>query len=363
MNIALPSPTEYAADLWERLRQTNKPIVLYGMGNGADKILSVLERYGVRAADFFASDGFVRGHTFHGKRVLSFAEVCEKYKDFIILISFGSSLPELLARFDALDAAHEVYAPDVPVTAGSALFTRSFYKENYDKFRAVYDLLCDEESKRIFSELVRYKLTGRLSHLRAAVSAPDCESAILDFAHYETMVDAGAYIGDTARKFIAACPHAKAVYAIEPDRRSYKKLAAYAAGETAAKVLPFRFGAWSRSGDAMFSDAGNRNAAVSPGGGDAVPLATVDSLGAAADYIKYDVEGAEREALLGSCETILCRRPDLLVSAYHRSEDLFDLPLLLHGLFPFYELRLRRFPYVPAWDINLYATVNRKKEF
>ena len=99
------------------------------------------------------------------------------------------------------------------------------------------------------------------------------------------------------------------------------------------------------------------------GGGDIVLLDTVDSLGAPADYIKYDVEGAEREALLGSRETILHRRPDLLVSAYHRSEDLFDLPLLLHGQFPFYELRLRRFPYVPAWDINLYATVNRKKEF
>ena len=60
---------------------------------------------------------------------------------------------------------------------------------------------------------------------------------------------------------------------------------------------------------------------------------------------------------LGSRETILRCHPDLLVSAYHRSEDLYDLPLLLHEQFPFYELRLRRFPYVPAWDINLYATV------
>lgn len=358
MNDFLPTPDEIAADLWERLAQADKPVVLYGMGNGADKILAVLERCGVEAADFFASDGFVRGHAFHGKVVLTYAEVAAKYEDFIVLLSFGSSLPEVLARFDALDAEREVYAPDVPVVEGGALFTRQFYEENYDKFRAAYDLLCDEESKRIFGELVRYKLTGNLGHLRAATSAPGCERAILDFAHYETMVDAGAYTGDTARKFIADCPHAKTVYAIEPDRRSYKKLTAYAEGETAAKVLPYRFCAWSEKGDAAFAAEGNRNSAAKAGGYDTVALDTVDSLGAPADYIKYDVEGAERAALLGSRETILRCHPDLLVSAYHRSEDLYDLPLLLHEQFPFYELRLRRFPYVPAWDINLYATVS-----
>lgn len=357
MNDFLPAPDAVSADLWERLAHTDKPVVLYGMGNGADKILAALKRHGVEAADVFASDGFVRGHAFHGKTVLTYAEVAAKYEDFIVLLSFGSSLPEVLARFDALDAERELYAPDVPVAEGSTLFTRQFYRENYDKFRAAYDLLCDEESKRIFGELVRYKLTGKLEYLRAATSAPDCEASILDFAHYEIMVDAGAYNGDTARKFIAACPHAKTIYAIEPDRRSYKKLTAYAEGETAAKVLPFRFCAWSEKGDTTFSAEGNRNSATKVGGGDIVLLDTVDSLGAPADYIKYDVEGAEREALLGSRETILHRRPDLLVSAYHRSEDLFDLPLLLHGQFPFYELRLRRFPYVPAWDINLYATV------
>ena len=73
------------------------------------------------------------------------------------------------------------------------------------------------------------------------------------------------------------------------------------------------------------------------------------------DYIKYDVEGSEREAILGSQKTISEHTPALLVSLYHRSEDLFDLPLLLHELCPDYKLYLRRMRYIPAWDINLYA--------
>ena len=61
--------TEYIKDnpLWDRLKATDKPIVLYGMGNGADMIIEVLEAIGVQYRDVFASDEFVRGHSFHGK--------------------------------------------------------------------------------------------------------------------------------------------------------------------------------------------------------------------------------------------------------------------------------------------------------
>ena len=54
------------SDLWTYLAQSNKPIVMYGMGNGADKILGVCESFNITVSDFFASDGFVRGQSFHG---------------------------------------------------------------------------------------------------------------------------------------------------------------------------------------------------------------------------------------------------------------------------------------------------------
>ena len=65
-------------DMWQTLASANKPIVMYGMGNGADKILAVFAKYGIEVADFFASDGFVRHQLFHGKTVMSYAEICEK---------------------------------------------------------------------------------------------------------------------------------------------------------------------------------------------------------------------------------------------------------------------------------------------
>ena len=73
------------------------------------------------------------------------------------------------------------------------------------------------------------------------------------------------------------------------------------------------------------------------------------------DYIKYDVEGSEKEALEGSRKTIETYAPKLLVSLYHRSEDIFTLPLMIQKMNPAYRFYVRKLRYVPAWDLNLYA--------
>ena len=53
-----------ASDMWEELRNETRPIVVYGMGNGADKLFARLKGYGIVPTDIFASDGFVRGHSY-----------------------------------------------------------------------------------------------------------------------------------------------------------------------------------------------------------------------------------------------------------------------------------------------------------
>ena len=83
-------------DMWDELQREHRPIVVYGMGNGADKLLCRFEKYGIRVSDFFASDGFVRGHSFHGMRVKSFSEIKEEYSDFVIVLSFASNREEVL---------------------------------------------------------------------------------------------------------------------------------------------------------------------------------------------------------------------------------------------------------------------------
>ena len=72
--ISLPEyPVE--SDMWDTLASETRPIVVYGMGNGADKLIERFDKYGIKISDIFASDGFVRGHFFRGFRVMSFSEI------------------------------------------------------------------------------------------------------------------------------------------------------------------------------------------------------------------------------------------------------------------------------------------------
>lgn len=351
-------------DLWHYLASAGRPVVMYGMGNGADKIIAVCEKYGIEISDFFASDGFVRGHSFHGKTVISYSAMKERYagQNPIVLLSFASSLPDVMALFRKVGEECELYAPDVPVF-GETLFTYEFFEENRTRFEDVWSSLADEESKRIYENVIRYKLTGDIGYLWDSESDRDAVyDEILNCNEIESYADLGAYNGDTLREMLHYCPALKSAVALEPDARNFRKLSEYVGGIDKIKISCVNAGAWSENTTLLFDASGNRNAGIVSKGNivskvKEISVVSLDSVlaGAPVDYIKYDVEGSEREALLGSAETIKAHSPKLLVSLYHRSEDLFALPELVRDLNPEYKLYLRRFPYIPAWDLNLYA--------
>lgn len=351
-------------DLWHYLAKSNRPIVMYGMGNGADKIIAVCPKYGIEISDFFASDGFVRGHSFHGKTVISYSAMKEKYagENPIVLLSFASSLPEVMTLFKKVGEECELYAPDVPVF-GETLFTIEFFNENRERFEAVYELLADEESKKIYENVISYKLSGDIKYLWDSESEKaKVYEEILDCSNISRFVDLGAYNGDTIREMLHFNPNLKNAIALEPDARNFRKLNDYAQTVQNCDIKCINAGAWNEKTTLLFDASGNRNAGIVSKGNivskiKEVPVVSVDGVlgGKQVDYIKYDVEGSEKEALLGSCQTIKAHAPKLLVSLYHRSEDLFVLPQLVKELNEGYSLYLRRFPYVPAWDLNLYA--------
>ncbi len=358
MNFFERVPTK---DLWDYLASSKKTVVMYGMGNGADKILAVCEQYKIEVSDFFASDGFVRGHSFHGKTVLSYSDVKEKYgaENIIVLLSFGSSRPEVLELFKKVNGECEMYAPDVPVCGGD-IFTLDFFKKHENEIKAVYDALADECSRKIYENVILYKLTGKLSYLFDAECEKDESYSLMEAKNFKICADLGAYNGDTVRELLEICPLAKKIYALEPDRRNFKKLNTFCSEYSGqVELIPVNAAAWREDTILTFGDEGNRNSGVF------APVKTAKSVEIYAcapdsvigtdkiDYIKYDVEGAEREAIIGSSKAILAHRPALLVSAYHKSEDIFALPLLVGSICPDYKLYYRRYPYVPAWDLNL----------
>lgn len=346
------------SDLWQYLKQADRPIVFYGTGDGGDKIKAELDRLGIPVAGVFASDGFVRKRTYQGMPVLSYTEAVKAFgEDMIILLVFGSSLPPMLERFFALAARHELYAPDVPV-AGGEIFNTAFYEAHKEEIEAARALLCDEESRGVFDAVIQYRLTGQLRYLAEHLTDEEAVmETVLHPARYRVTLDLGAYNGDTALSLMDYAPHLQTVIALEPDEKNFTKLclntaktgkveAHYGAAWHQREVLTFRKG----GGRGIRRERKDKTVEVM-----GLPA---DSLleGRTPDFIKFDVEGAERQAIEGCTDSIRAHTPELQVALYHRSEDIFALPLMIHRMNPNYRFHLRRYPYVPAWDLNLFCT-------
>lgn len=347
------------SDMWDELSCESRPIVVYGMGNGADKLIERFDKYGIKIADFFASDGFVRGHFFHGYKVKAFSEIRELYSDFVIVLSFASNKADVIEMLADIDDNYDMYVPDMPVAGVDEYFDKEFYNLHYDEISEAYNRLADSDSKNAFAAILNYKLTGRMKYLMDSYSTTDELYSLLPCESILVSVDAGAYNGDTVREIKGYFLNLEKVYAIEPDRRNFKKIQRYSEAETKIEIKTINAAVWCNDGVGEFSDSGNRNSTLSATASfehkdTEVPLIRIDSLEAEKiDYIKYDVEGAEREALIGSEQTVLRDKPSLLVSLYHRSRDIFSIPNELAKKYPFYKLYLRRLKCLPAWEIDL----------
>ncbi len=345
----------YDENIWDYLKGSNKPIVLYGMGLGAEKIMDTMAEYGIEVSDIFASDEFVRGHSFRGYKVLKYSEVCEKYDDFNVVLCFATRLDSVLDTVKAINKEHTVFAPDVPV-AGGGLFTREYVAENEDKFDLVYKNLADDESRRVYLDILKFKISGRIEYLLSSfVDKSSVYSNILALTDSEIIIDLGAYDGDTIREFCTATNgRYTSVTALEPDIRNYKKLLKNTEGMDNLTCL--NMGAWNKRDTLIFSANAGRNSKLSAQGV-SVNVTDVDSLGIPATFIKMDIEGSELKALCGMEKTIKKHKPKLYVCAYHRNEDLFSLPLKIWDICPEYKIYFRHSKYIPAWESNFYAVV------
>ena len=347
-------------DMWDKLKSENRPIVVYGMGNGADKLIRRFQKYGIEIADFFASDGFARGNLFHGFKVKPFSEIKETYSDFVIVLSFASNKPDVLDMLFDMSEKYDMYVPDMPVADEEEYFDREFFNTHYDELIKARDNLADEESKRLFCAIVNYKLSGRAEYLFGAYSTKEELYGILPCDKISSFVDVGAYRGDTVEDAVKYFPSLENIIALEPDTKNFKKLSDYAG------ILPYNcmlhnVAAWCEDTDGVFNGSGNRNSTVSATASyehkaASVAMRKIDTLiNSKVDFIKYDVEGAELEALVGSNDTIKKYTPLLLVSLYHRSRDIFSLTNMIKEKYGFYKLYLRRLLCLPAWEIALLA--------
>lgn len=144
----------------------------------------------------------------------------------------------------------------------------------------------------------------------------------------DTVIDCGGYIG----LFTLWCLNkgAKKVIVFEPEKRNCeclkRNLSSYI---DSGKVILIEKGVWShyRTMDLSLTECGVGHSLLSgieAVGSTSVEVVEIDSViqyGERINFIKMDIEGAEREALIGSKRIIGKDKPKMFICSYHLPDD------------------------------------------
>ena len=343
------------SSVWETLQNTSEPIIMYGTGNGADKVFEVFDKLKITVNGVTASNGFVRERYFHNFKVMPLSYYLEKYEKFTVVVTFGSHIKEVIEGIKNLSEKQTVLVPCVPVT-GNEIFDRKFLLKNEENINKAYSLMADEKSKEVFKNYVNFEFSGKLHYLFDMES--ELSSAFSDYLKLEeneSFIDIGAYRGDTVEQFLSYTNGKyNKILALEPDKKSYLKLVENCKGLKNFSALN---GAVTNfDGETEFSSFAGRQSTIGKGSViNAFSLKKLSSDFFVPSYIKIDAEGAELDILKGGKEVIKKYKPKIKIAAYHKNRDIFEIPILLNEFNPDYKIYLCHHPYIPAWDTDFYC--------
>ncbi|MDO5015128.1 MAG: FkbM family methyltransferase [Clostridia bacterium] len=322
-----------------------KPILIYGTGNGASVLIHFLKNQGKIISDVAVSDEFARGQIFEGFEVKKISEALKKSEDFSIFVSFGSDRDDVIDYVSQLNEKYDLYVPEIPLNGN--FFDEDKYIEEKAEIDFCRSLFADEYSKKLYDSMIKYKLKNRFDDLMKYTQSRAESLNLLSLNPDMIYADLGAYRGDTLYNF-------KKIYAFEPASKNIKHLI-LKAEKINADITVIEKAVSDKTGYQFLSSDNGRGAKITDRGLEVETISLDEYFeNKKLDFIKMDIEGQEKKALMGAKKVIVKNRPSMLISAYHYTDDFYKIPLLINDFYKNIKIYLRREKCFPSWELNLY---------
>jgi FkbM family methyltransferase len=328
-----------------------------------------------------------------GLPVISVQELRRKHKKSLILVTIGAHAGDVKRQLveNGFDGYRILTISNQEALCYYTHIPQWYWPEkdlllHKDELSEVYNLLSDQKSRQLFVSRIALFVGGAdfksFQHFISTLSEvphdqgtdfhvymnySNCSAEVhlqfnndlIKLDNSEVLIDGGAYTGDSTLEFIDACSRLGLTYhkiiCFEPDPHIFNELQKNTAQYRNVVLRPL--GLW--SSPTAISFAGSNIVApgmtrILAGNGDrteclpdAMEIYTAsideDLHDEYVTLIKLDVEGAEFEALRGAMNTIKKYRPKLIISVYHKRNDLFEIPLFINKMVPDYKFYFRHF--------------------
>jgi FkbM family methyltransferase len=362
------------------------PVVLFGAGSAGKELFPILKLHGVNPVCFCDNNISRAGGLYCGLPIISVSELRQRHKESLIVVTTGAYRNEVKQQL--VDSG---FAEDRVLTISNqdAMYYYTHQVQWYwtqddltlyeNELLNVYNMLSDHKSREIFASRIALFVHGAdyhsfLDFISDYSEVKDTEGAnshgsteaylqfnndVIHLNVNEVFIDGGAFTGDSTDEFINACTRNNLTYrkiiCFEPDPQIFDQLRENTVQYSNVVLKPF--GLWSSSSTIRFAGSNiltpgstrilseNENLKAGASGITEISTTSIDAefSDETVTMIKMDIEGAELEALRGATETIKRCRPKLIISAYHKRNDLFELPLLINQMVPDYKLYFRHF--------------------
>lgn len=305
--------------------------------NGLDR----LEKENIFIAGYI--DNNKAGEVFNDKNVVKLDSLKDKKNNILVLIcTYYSNVIESVSK--QLDNEGFTYCT----------IDDFILKAHAEQVLNVYDEFNDEQSRDIYEQLIRRRISGK------EVELPFCfEEQYFGLPNFisnspkEVFVDCGAYVGDTLEKYIWKNEGVFGkIISFEPDLHNVKamnyridrlcnewgfdkeKICVYANGlsDSCMKASVDR-------SEVNNGFSTNITLDSQENGNDIVSLDSF--LKENISFLKADIESWEYYMLKGARESIKKYKPKLAICIYHNAVDFYEIPLFIKEILPDYKVSIR----------------------
>jgi FkbM family methyltransferase len=341
---------------------------IYGAGKLAHHTLELCKRSGVKIA------GVVDPAKIDSKlqdfSVLGLSEIQRGSRVLISVLNNFVSVQELRKKLENAGAGEVLTPPEVFFEFGKLGIDSDWYWLSTNK-RKVLEMakearhmlhpILDDLSNDTLEMILNYRCSGITNEkFIQQLESQYFETGIQDFWSGDvSLLDGGAFDGDTIISADKLNVKLRKVYAFEPDPINHLKLKANT-HQYSFEIRTFQAGLSDENRMAYFNFTSNTGSTLveSPSLAN-TQLLRFDSLAPENEvtHIKLDVEGSEAKALNGMKDAITKFNPKMAISIYHRPEDIFEIPKLVISLGRYSKFSLRNYAY-QSFETIFYAAAD-----
>lgn len=348
---------------FKEIRSKFKYLCIFGAGMLGQEIYLWLKKSDIKV-DFFCDNNIQNA----GKEIMdgTFCNLFEclesKKEDVYIIVAVANKSAKYCDEINQqlTDFPH-VYHNPFWLTAYWASKPEDYdisKKEMIDKAVRIYRFLEDLHSKELFLKLLELRLLNIVHNNKQENPIEKYYDPhqywvrdLFSLHADESIVDCGAYIGDTLENYIRDIGDFESYYCFELDENHFVKLEKCIERQDKVlqdKIFAFPYGVYSKEEKVEYVSVASGGSAINAdnwrGGGKCGSVVDLNTFlhDKKITFIKMDIENSELEALKGAKKIIFEQTPILAISIYHSFNQFLEIPLWIKRIDINYKLYIRQ---------------------